>query len=442
MQKIKMAVEKYRDLILEAERFVWAHPETGYKEEVTGKYMEENFCKLGYDLVLAEGIPGFYTVLDTGRPGPEVLVLGELDSIICPNHPESDPQTGAVHSCGHNVQCAALLGVAAALKEPGILDEMSGRIRLCAVPAEELLEIEYRAGLKQEGKIKYFGGKTEFMHRGYFDGVDLCFIVHASTHYAIIGGNVGCITKNIIYKGKSAHAGGSPWEGRNALYAATCGINAVNAIRETFKEKDLTRVHPIVTQGGSMVNAIPEQARLESYVRGSSFDAIIEANRKVDRALIGAALSLGTNVEIIDVPGYAPLVNDRNLMQLSKEVADRIIPEMECYYSETMSTGSTDVGDLCFVMPAIHLYSGGTQGTSHGDDYFVTDPEAACVKSAQWQIALLQALLENGAARAKEIVAEYKAPFTSIKEYLAFIDSLETSGDRIKYTEGGANIKL
>ena len=161
MKDIRRAVESQRELILEAERYIWAHPETGYKEFETSKYLAEKFESLGYKLTYADGITGFYTVIDTGREGPTVLVLGELDSIICPAHKEADPTTGAVHSCGHNAQCAALLGVAAALKDEAVLEKMSGKIMLCAVPAEELLEIEYRSKLKAEGKIKYFGGKSE-----------------------------------------------------------------------------------------------------------------------------------------------------------------------------------------------------------------------------------------------------------------------------------------
>ena len=143
IKKLIDAAEKHREMILEAERFIWLHPETGFKENVTSAYMEEKFLELGYEITKSEDITGFFTVIDTGRDGPEILVLGELDSIICPGHKDSDPTTGAVHSCGHNAQCAALLGIAAVLKEPGILDGLCGRIRLCAVPAEELLEIEY-----------------------------------------------------------------------------------------------------------------------------------------------------------------------------------------------------------------------------------------------------------------------------------------------------------
>ena len=143
--------------------------------------MEDAFENLGYTITRAGNIPGFYTVIDTGREGPEVLILGELDSLVIPTHPECDKKTGAVHACGHNAQCAALLGVAAALKEPSVLEKLCGRIRLCAVPAEELIELDYRSELKAEGKIKYFGGKSEFLYRGYFDGVDIAFMVHTSS---------------------------------------------------------------------------------------------------------------------------------------------------------------------------------------------------------------------------------------------------------------------
>ncbi|MBR4961802.1 MAG: amidohydrolase [Clostridia bacterium] len=440
MEIMKNAVEKYRDMILEAERFIWAHPETGFREKVTSKYMEEKFRGLGYELTMAEGITGFYTVIDTVRPGPEVLVMGELDSIICPAHPESDPVTGAVHSCGHNAQCAALLGVAAALTEPGVLDGLSGRIRLCAVPAEELLEIEYRSRLKADGVIKYLGGKTEFLHRGYFDGVDIAFMVHTSSDYAIRGGSVGCITKKITYKGTAAHAGGSPWAGKNALYAATCGINAVNAIRETFAEPDIIRVHPIITHGGDMVNAIPETVTLESYVRGSSFDAITKANKKVNRALTGAAYSIGTNIEIVDAPGYGPLRNAPAMMELAEEAAQLMIPEYPMSVSDHIGSGSTDMGDLSAIIPVIHPYCGGGRGKSHGNDYQVVDPVAACVDCAKWQLGMLYLLLKDGGARAMEIKENYKAPFASKDEYLRFIDSLNCQGNRIEYREDGTAV--
>ena len=442
-EKYVRAVEKYRELILKTERQIWENPETGFKEYKTANYMEEAFEALGYDLVRAGNIPGFYTILDTGRPGPEVLILGELDSLICPNHPEADPVTGAVHCCGHNAQCAALLGVAGALKEPEILQDLCGRIRLCAVPAEELIEIEYRKGLVEEGKIRYLGGKTEFLHRGYFDGVDIAFMVHTTggENFFTNLGSVGCISKRVIYKGKASHAGGSPWNGCNALYAATLGLNAINSIRETFREPDIIRVHPIMTHGGEVVNAIPERAVLESFVRGSNYEAIQAANQKVNRALCGAALSLGANVEIQDNPGYAPLRNSDGMIQLAGDAAKEI-GEIPFVKNEGLSSGSTDMGDLSQLMPVIHPYAPGAQGMAHGADYRIADPELACVASAKWQVAMVSLLLKDGARRATEIIDSFVPTFASKEEYFTYVDSLYCEGDRISYEEGEARVRL
>lgn len=445
MKNLLNAVEKYRDLILETEKYIWEHPETGYREYKTSKFMEEKFIELGYDITRAENITGFYTTIDTGREGPTLLILGELDSIICPTHKSADKETGAVHSCGHNAQCAALIGIAAALKEPNALDGLSGKIKLCAVPAEELLEIEYRNELMAKGIIKYYGGKPEFLYRGYFDDVDIAFMVHTTCmeKYSTKIGSVGCLAKQVIYKGVASHAGGSPWDGRNALYAATCGLNACNAIRETFNENDIIRFHPIITRAGEMVNAIPDRAVIESYVRGKTFDAMKKANYRLNQALCGAALSLDNNIEIIDKPGYAPLSNDKNMIPLIQDALKVALPEEEFLFINEVGSGSTDMGDLSAIMPVIHPYAPGAKGKSHGSDYQIVDKERACVGSAKWQLAILYLLLKDGAERAKTIIKEHKPMFSSKQEYFENLSSFDRDGDRIIYSsDGNVSVKL
>lgn len=443
MEHFMQTAEKFTELIVNTQNYIWAHPETGYKEWNTSAYLAEIFENLGYELTKPGDIPGFYTILDTGRPGPEVLILGELDSLVCPEHPDADPATGNVHCCGHSAQCAALVGIAAALKEPGMLDTLSGRIRLCAVPAEELIEIEYRASLKKQGIITYYGGKPEFLRRGYFDGVDMAFMVHTSQSPAItiIAGNVGCLAKRVTYQGVSAHAGGCPWDGCNALYAANLGLSAINSIRETFQEKNMIRVHPIITQGGGAVNAIPDKVCLESFVRGSNFDGIKDANRRVNRALIGGALSLGANIEIHDDPGYAPLKNNAGMREVAAEAA-RCLKEVPVYVGDDISSGSTDMGDLGCMMPVVHPYMPGAAGTSHGADYQIADPNLACVGSAKWQLGMLYLLLKDDAKRAKEILTNYNPQFSSKEDYFAYLGTLTSSGERISYSDGTATVQL
>jgi metal-dependent amidase/aminoacylase/carboxypeptidase family protein len=172
-------------------------------------------------------------------------------------------------------------------------------------------------------------------------------------------------------------------------------------------------------------------------VRGASFDAILAANQRINRALAGAALSIGAQIEIVDIPGYAPLINNGELSALAKAAADDIIPEENFYISTKMGTGSTDMGDLCCVMPVIHPYSAGITGKSHGDDYCVADAERACVKNAKFQLRLLSMLLENGGAKAKQIKENYQPLFATKEEYFAFLKKINREGDAISYGEDG-----
>ena len=369
VQQLKDIVAGQRDLMFAAERHIWKHPETGYREWKTHAYLKEQYEKLGYQLTEAGNIPGFYTDIDTGKPGPKLLIMGELDSLIVSTHPECDPETGFVHACGHHAQSAALLGIAAALKQPGALDGMSGSIRLMAVPAEELIEIGYRETLRQQGIIKYFGGKVEFMYRGFMDDCDIALLVHTSNSgkkgIGVGIGNNGCLTKNINYEGVSSHAGGAPHLGVNALYAANLGLNAVNALRETFQEKDYIRFHPIITKGGGAVNAIPNDVRVESYVRGASIDAIVQANSRINRALAASAAAMGANVHLQDYPGYCPLYNDKNLYQITVDVVKQAWGDDYIEEDTKWGTGCTDMGDVSCVMPTVQPYAPGASGVGH-----------------------------------------------------------------------------
>ena len=114
LERCTRLVEKHRDEILQAERYIWAHPETGFQEWNTSSWLGTQFEQAGYSVRHAGDIPGFFADLDTGRPGPRVLILAELDALLMPNHPEA--VNGRAHACGHHAQCAALLGIALALR--------------------------------------------------------------------------------------------------------------------------------------------------------------------------------------------------------------------------------------------------------------------------------------------------------------------------------------
>jgi len=438
MNQYMEMVSRHRQLILDALDYIWKNPETGYKEWKTHAYLEEAFAKLGYELTLAGDIPGFTARIDTGKEGPTVAIFGELDALINRSHPECDPETGAVHSCGHCAQAAALLGLAAALQEPGALDGLCGKVLLVAVPAEELIEVEYREQLRQKGIIRYMGGKPEFMYRGLLDGVDMAFMIHTgggNDQGIISKGSNGCIAKTITFQGKAAHAGGSPHLGVNALYAANLGINAINALRETFKDNSHIRVHPIITAGGDAVNAVPDYVKLESYIRGATMDEIVAINKKVNRALAASAAAMGANVVLQDIPGYWPRKHPEDGCQLAVEAMSQVYATAKA--SDAWGTGCSDMGDVGAVMPALHPTVSGASGEFHGNNFYITDPECACVKSAQAQLLMLRLLLQDGGARAKSIIENYEPEFASMQEYFDFVDKLNLDQQAVSYGEDG-----
>ena len=432
-----------RNMILEAERWLWAHPQTGFTEWQANEYLTEKFESLGYTLTQAGNIPGFYTDLDTGRPGPTLCIMGELDALDIANHPES--VNGMTHCCGHHAQCAALLGVAAALKQPGALDGMCGKIRLMVVPAEEMIQLGFRENLRKEGTIAFFGGKIELMRRGFYDGVDLAFMVHGgvagpgkNTEFSCTSGNNGCIMKTVKFKGKSSHAGGSPHLGINAQYAAMLGMQAANNLRETFQEKDMIRFHPIVMGANCAVNIIPDEIVLESHVRAKTIAAIKKENVKLNRAMAGAALAMGAGVEISDRPGHSPAYHDPAFMQLAEQCCKDLVGDDKVAFDyKAWQTGTSDFGDVTQVMPGVQFNCMGASGTVHGIDYQVSDPERLCVNSAKAQLFVADALLGNGAAAAKEIIENYHPVYASISEYLESINELILDKDVVKYDEDG-----
>ena len=438
MNTVIANVEKHRALILGTMDYLWKHPETGYKEWNTHKYLADIFRDLGYTLTEAGNIPGFTAECDTGRPGPTVAVFGEMDGLVIPGHPKCDPETGAVHACGHCAQAAALVGIAAALKEPGTLDGLCGKVRLIAVPAEELIEIEYRQGLRKEGIIRFFGGKQEFIYRGLLDGVDLAFMVHTSpigAHTArCIPGSNGFMSKTITFEGVAAHAGGNPHLGVNALYAANAALSMINNLRETFRDEDHIRVHPIITGGGDAVNTIPDKVTMESFIRGANVTAIAEANRKVNRALAAAAAGIGANVRITDLPGHLPRIHKQDYIDVFSQAAKGVGIHFEDGVG-SWSAACSDMGDVSNLMPGLHPSIGGTAGTEHAIDFVIDHPETACVDSAKMQVAALKLLLGDGAARARTIVENYEPSFQSKEEYLAFWDSVDMDKYAVKYEE-------
>jgi amidohydrolase len=428
--RVCAAIDARRETIVGIAREIATHPETGYREAKTARVVANAFREFGLDPREGLALTGVRAELQGGSDGPTVAVLGELDALGVPDNPQADPVTGAVHACGHNAQIGSMLGAGLGLLESGVLSELAGRVILFAVPAEEYVEIEYRLGLKREGKIEFLGGKAELIKLGEFDDVDMAMMVHVSANASdkrvgLKSTNNGLVAKFVRFLGKAAHAGGAPDKGINALNAASLALSAIHYQRETFRDQDHIRVHPILTRGGETVNIVPRVATMETFVRGATIEPILDANAKVDRALRGAALAIGAGVEITTLPGYLPLAPNETMVGFYGRNAETLVDPIEINPDLGHRSGSTDMGDISQIMPAIHPYSGGAQGNGHGSDYEIVDYETAAVIPAKLMAMTVIDLLANGAAEGKRVLSEFKAPLTK-EQYLELLRGLES----------------
>jgi amidohydrolase len=418
------AIDRHADAIIDLGETILRSPETGFNEVKTAALVAQRMNALGLAPRTGLALTGVKGRLAGASPGPRLAVIGELDSLRTSEHPLADPSTGAAHSCGHNAQIAGMLGAAIGLKDANAADHLAGQIIFFAVPAEEFIDVEERMRRVARGEIEFMLGKPELVAKGHFDDVDMAMMIHTGAHEPsrprafLAESSNGALVKQIRFLGRAAHAGSLPQLGVNALNAAVIAMNAIAAHRETFWEKDTIRIHPIITKGGDAVSVVPAEVTMETFVRGGSLEAILDANRKVDRCLRAGAMAMGAEVEIHTIPGYLPQRNDKHLGRIFGDNVEALFGPGE-FHIGGHRTGSTDMGDLAHLMPVIHPYVVAAEGKSHGADWRINEPQHGYLTPAKLLAMTAIDLLYGDAAPAREILAKFEPAMTK-EAYLAF----------------------
>jgi amidohydrolase len=408
-----------RDLITDA-KTVYSTPETGFNEHKTADYVKQRLQSLGFVVETGIARTGMKAVLRGAKPGPTVAVIAELDALRVPTHPGADAESGAAHACGHHAQIGSMLGVATALSAPELRNALSGNVAFIVTPAEEFIDIQERLALRASGEIEFLSGKQEMIRLGTFDDVDMAMMVHTSagkgSSALSIGGTSNAhVSHQVRYIGRSAHAGGAPDHGINALQAAMLANTAINAQRETFRESDVVRVHGIISNGGASVNAVPGEVIYEGRVRAKSLETLEPIAEKVIRCYRAGALAMGASVEVQSIAGYHGLIQDPTMQKLFVGNAELVLGRDSISVVSASQThgGSTDMGDLSTIMPVIHPYTNSASGIGHGHDYLIEDYDRAVVAPAKVMAATVLDLLGNEAQTARQAVDQSKPGMTA-----------------------------
>jgi amidohydrolase len=229
----------------------------------------------------------------------------------------------------------ATIGVGAGLGLCSVVDRLGGEVLVLGTPAEE-------GG----------GGKLNLIDEGLFDEVDVAMMVHPSDRTLVGRGSLGVQELKFDFYGESSHASSQPEEGVNALDAVIATFNNINALREHIKES--SRIHGIITDGGEKPNIVPDHASAYFYVRAAEPEDLEKLLEKVKNCARAGALATGTDLEIDEEGhGYQPMQPNPVLADLVKENFEALGEEVEDYEG---GMGSTDMGDVSQVVPAVHPY--------------------------------------------------------------------------------------
>ncbi|MBL3686430.1 M20 family peptidase [Leucobacter zeae] len=328
--EISRGVEALRPELEALAAALHADPETGFDEHRSVRRIATLLQEHGADAeVGAFGLETAFRATAGAGDGPHFAVIAEYDAL-----------PGIGHACGHNL--IAAIGVGAFLAAVPAVVRLGGRLSLIGTPAEE------------NG-----GGKEHILRAGGFDDVDAAGMAHPTggSGTSPIWGErtTGVRRVSVRYRGRAAHAAGTPWLGLNALDAVVTAYQSVAQLRQHILPID--RVHGIITDGGAAPNIVPEQASALFYVRSGEIDTLRALTDRVVAALEGAALATGTVAEIdVDpVPPYLPLEPNVELMRRwAGALGERgwRIPPSPAVPSQ--SGPSTDMGNVTQFLPAIH----------------------------------------------------------------------------------------
>ena len=428
-EKIIKIIDDNKEKLIAFARDIYTHAELGYKEFRTASKFSDELKALGLETKEGLAVTGVKGYLNQDKKeNVSLALIGELDALRIPEHKYANAQTQGAHCCGHHSQLAGVVGAAIALADHEVASSLDGQVVFFAVPAEEYGEIEFKNQLKNEGKIRYGGGKCELLRIGAFDDIDLCITHHIAPGDDIIVGSGtgnGFVSKVIRCIGKAAHAAGTPEQGVNALSAASLGLQALGLNRETFRDEDCVRVHPIITKGGNLVNVVPDEVVVETLVRAKTIEAFTDAAKKTDRSFHAGATAMGAKVEITTLPGYLPTLAEEALPEL-KRAAELSAPETNVIEASGHTGGSTDVGDVQHLMPVYTFNTGGVKGGLHQVEFEVTDEEEAYIVTAKMFALGAYGLLKEKAARSRELVKNYKPVFENSAKYAEFMDQFDS----------------
>ena len=370
-KEVIASVETQKDELITVSDKIWAAAEIAFQEKVSSQTLIDYARANGFDVEVgvAETPTAFVATYGSGKP--VIGILGEFDAlpgISQKTVPEKTPfkEGAAGHGCGHNMYGTASLGAAVAIKNLIAEGKLKGTVKFFGTPAEE----------------KFFG-KLWMARAGLFDDLDACLDWHpADTTEADVQSSLALVDFKVEFFGQTAHASADPWNGRSASDALELYTHGINSFREHVKPT--VRIHYHIQDGGQVVNVVPDYSRIWVRVRDTKREGMNEVYEHVKKMAEGAAIMADVDYEINLISGIHEILPNRAGGVAVQENLETLGPlsytseELDFAYKIQKATskpklgingkitplkptaehpmgGSTDVGDVSFLVPVVRL---------------------------------------------------------------------------------------
>jgi len=323
MENFLKEFKTIKDDLVHISEELYHHPELGNQEfkskQVLVDYLKKNDFNVEEGLI---NIPtSFRATYTSDTPGPTIAYLAEYDAL-----------PGIGHGCGHNLIAATSVGAGIVLSK--FIDKTGGKVVILGTPAEET-----------------DGAKVVMAEKGIFNDIDVAMMAHPGGISEESGETLALDAIQFVFTGKPSHAAAAPEQGINALDGVIQLFNGINALREHVTPD--VRMHGIISEGGTAANVVPDYAVAQFYFRAETRQTLNEVVRKVKQIADGAATMTGTTVKLSNYE----LSND-NLVtnqHLSKQFSENLRNVTdESIEAKGEPSGSSDIGNVSQVVPAIH----------------------------------------------------------------------------------------
>jgi len=370
IQSLDKSTSKYEKLAFQ----IWNNAEVGYLETKSSEALQNELKNAGFAVMagVAE-IPTAF-VASYGEGSPVIGILAEFDALPGLSQkavPEKSPiiEGNPGHACGHHLFGTASTAAGISIKNWMVANNIKGTIRVFGTPAEE-------GG----------AGKVYMVRAGLFNDVDAVLHWHpGSANSASASSSLANKSAKFRFYGLATHASASPHRGRSALDGVEAMNMMVNMLREHVPME--SRIHYIITSGGSAPNIVPDYAEVYYYIRHPETETVKDLFERVVKAAEGAAIGTGTTMEYEVIHGIYNLLPNKVLAEMMhenlSEVGGVIYDEKEMEFARKIiatygyevdesiieesddispfevrtrgSGGSTDVGDISWVVPTAGL---------------------------------------------------------------------------------------